>query len=246
MGLDYLGMATHKGDLARPEVRRALAHGINRDEILKFTLQNQGTKATGTFPPESDWHTELPEVTFDPQKAEALLDQAGLTKSDTTPHRLAFTLKITTNKTRIAVAKAIAAQLANIGVKVNVESLEFGVFMDQLKQGAITAWLGAWTGFKDPDHLHFAFNSSMVPPNGGNRGHYANGQVDLLTAKGKQETDPAKRKALYDEAQSTIAADQPYVFLWHPLSVVVTQSNISGFRMHSDGRYLSLTEVKSD
>jgi peptide/nickel transport system substrate-binding protein len=243
LSLDYLGMATNKGVFANQQVRQALAYGINRDEILKFTLQQLGTKATGTFPPESRWSTPLRSFDYDPAKAAALLDAAGLVQGPDKPHRFQFDLKVTTSKTRIAVAKAIAAQLERIGVKVRVESLEFGVFMDQLKEGAVAAWLGSWTGFKDPDHLHFAFNSTMAPPSGGNRGHYANAEVDRLTAAGKAETDPDKRKVLYDEAQTIISEDAPYVFLWHPTSIVVTQSNVQGFRMFADGRYLSLPEV---
>lgn len=246
LSLDYLGLAADKGVFAKREVRQALAYGINREEILKFTMQNLGTLASGTFPPESAWATKLRNFEYDPAKAAALLDTAGLTVGPGKPVRFSFDLKVSTSKARIAVAKAIAAQLQRIGIEVKVESLEFGVFMDQLKEGAIGAWLGSWTGFKDPDHLFFAFNSSMFPPNGGNRGRFSNADVDRLTLQGKNETEPTKRKSIYDEAQRLIADEAPYVFLWHPLSVAVTRKNISGFRMHADGRYLSLPEVSKD
>lgn len=244
MGIDYLGFATDKGVMKDPKVRLAIAHAINRDEILKYTLQDLGIKATGTFPPESSWSTELPQIEYDPEKAKSLLDEASLPVLADKGNRFSFAIKISTNKTRIAVAKAIAAQLAKVGVAVEVESLEFGVFMNQLEEGAIACWLGSWTGFKDGDHLHFAFNSRMAPPAGGNRGRYSNARVDELTALAKANPDTKQRKEYYDEVQKIISAELPYVFLWHPKSVAIVKANIDGFRMYSDGRYLSLPDVQ--
>ena len=243
MSTDYIGFSTQKTPLKDPTVRLAIAHGINRDEILKFTLQNLAVKASGMFPKEFEWATDIPYIEYDPEKAKQLLDQANLPIHPGQKFRFNFTIKVTTNKTRIAIAKAIAAQLAAIGIGVEVESLEFGVFMDQLKEGAVSAWVASWTGYKDPDHLHFVFHSAMRPPEGGNRGSYSNSIVDDLLANGKMQPDKEKRKPIYQTAQEILASELPYVYLWHPYSIAVSKKEIVGFKTFSDGRYLSLPEV---
>ncbi len=242
MSVDYLGFNTTRKPFNNPLVRRAIAHGINRDEILKFTLQGFATKASGMFPDEFPWKKPREALEHDPEKAKSLLDEAGFTQKGSAP-RLSFNIKVTTSKTRIALAKAIAAQLKEIGIAVEVESLEFGVFMDQLKEGAVPTWLASWTGFKDPDHLHFVFHSEMAPPNGANRGRYSNPKLDELLTLGKSETDPEKRKQHYSAAQDILAEELPYVYLWHSKNVAVVKKNVKGFKLYSDGRYSSLPNV---
>jgi peptide/nickel transport system substrate-binding protein len=195
------------------------------------------------FPDEFPWKAASEPIPYDPQKAKELLDEAQLPVNPSTGNRFTLNLKVTTSKSRIAVAKAIAAQLQDIGIAVQVESLEFGVFMDRLREGAISSWLASWTGFKDPDHLHFCFHSSMAPPEGGNRGNYSNPELDELVAKGKIESDPEARRGYYLRAQEIVNQDQPYTFLWHPRNVAVVKKNLKGFRLYSDGRYLALPEV---
>lgn len=246
MGIDYLGFNTERPPLDNRLVRLAIAHGVNREEILKYTLQGLAVKASGMFPDEFPWKAPAEPLPYDPDKARELLDEAGLTVKPDSGTRFTLNLKVTTSKARIAVAKAIAAQLKDIGIDVEVESLEFGVFMDRLREGAISSWLASWTGFKDPDHLHFCFHSSMAPPEGGNRGRYRNAELDDLLGLGKTESDPEKRRAYYLRAQKIVEHDQPYAFLWHPRNVTIVKRNVKGFRLYSDGRYLSLPEVSRE
>lgn len=228
-----------------PDVRKALAKGINRDEILQYVLQGLGTKASSMFPPGLPYHVAIPDVAYDPAGAMALLDKAGLKDPDGKgpQSRLKFTLKVPTNKERIAIAKAMAGQLKRIGVDMQIESLEFGTFSKQLADGLVSAWIAPWTGYKDPDHLRFVFHTDQAPPVGGNRGFYSNKKVDALLDSARAELDMAKRVPLYADAQRLLSDDSPYVYLWYKLNHVVTAKNVKGFRLYADGRYVSLAEV---
>lgn len=228
-------------------VRKAIALAINRAEILKFTLQGLGREANSMFPPENPFHyTDKSAPEFNLREAEILLDAAGLTDPDGpkgAKPRASFNIKVPLNRERIAVAKAIAGQLKKVGLKVAVEVLEFNTFMKHLNNGNVQTWIAPWTGYKDGDHLHFVFHSKRVPPHGANRGFYSNAQLDEILDKAKSEPSIEIRKALYTRAQSIIAADLPYVFLWHRVGHSVLSKKFTGFRLFPDGRYSSLTQV---
>jgi len=226
-------------------IRRAIALAINREEILKFTLQGLGQVADSMFPVGHAYHhaNKMP-ANFNLREAETLLDAAGYKDPDGSKGpavRGSFTIKVPLNRERIAVAKAIAGQLKKIGLKVAVEVLEFNTFLKHLNNGNVQAWIAPWIGYKDGDHLHFVFHSSRTPPLGANRGFYSNKKVDELLDLAKTETAFAKRQAYYDEAQEIISAEMPYAFLWYRTGFVVMNKRVSGFKLFPDGRYDSLT-----
>lgn len=243
----FLAFNTRTKLLADPRVRRAIALGLNRQEILRFTLQGMGQLADSMFPPGHAYHYAV-EKPFEPnlREAEMLLDAAGFADPDGAKGsrpRAEFSLKVPLNRERIAVAKAIAGQLKKIGLKVKVEVLEFSTFMKHLNDGNTQAWIAPWTGYKDGDHLHFVFHSSRIPPHGANRGFYVNKTLDDLLSRGKSEGDLVKRKEIYQKAQKIISEDLPYVFLWHRVGHAVTRKGVEGFQIYPDGRYVSLTSV---
>jgi peptide/nickel transport system substrate-binding protein len=243
----FLGFNLKNKFLSDVRVRRAIGHVIQREEILKFTLQGMGRLADSMFPPSHVFHykNEKP-LNYDLREAQLLLSAAGYPDPDGTSgprERASFTIKVPLNRERIAVAKAIAGQLKKVGLKVKVEVLEFNTFMKHLNDGNVQAWISPWTGYKDGDHLHFVFHSQRTPPKGANRGSYANSELDKLLDQAKSESNTVARIGLYRKAQAIIAEDNPYIFLWHRTGNAVTGKGVSGFKTFPDGRYSSLTNV---
>ncbi len=221
------------------KVRQAIAYAIDRKSLLQFRLQGQGTLAKGMFPANNFYYdSSLPEAQFDPQRAKTLLKEANIQDP------IAFAIKVSSsNKSTVEIAKAIAANLKDVGFQPSVEMLENSVFLDQLKKGVASVWLSPWVGFKDPDHLRFVFATNMVAPAGGNRGAYSNPNIDDLLQEGREEINPEKRKIIYDQAQQLLSAELPYVYLWHSLNIAVTGKNIEGYKLYADGRYWSIVNV---
>ncbi len=249
MSTTFLAFNLKNATFQNAKVRQAVAKAINRDEILQYTLQGLGEKAESMFPAAFPFHEkDIAAVKYDPEGAKKLLDEAGLKDPDGNGPlpRTRVTLKVPTNKERIAVAKAIASQLKLVGIDMQIESLEFSLFSKQLAEGQIQAWIAPWTGYKDPDHLNFVFNSKQIPPIGGNRSFYANAKVDELLEKGKTEYNSEKRHGIYSQAQKILADDAPYVYLWYKLGNAVISKNVKGYKLYSDFRYLSLTEVSKN
>ncbi len=221
------------------KVRQAIAYAIDRQSLLQFRLQGQGILATSMFPATNYYFdSAVAEIPFNAQRAKTLLKEANI--QDT----ISFAIKVSSsNKSTVEVAKAIAANLKEVGFAPSVEMLENSVFLDQVKRGVAKIWISSWVGFKDPDHLRFAFATNMLPPAGGNRGAFSNTTIDELLQEGREEINPEKRKIIYDQAQKLLGGELPYVYLWHSLNVAVVSKNVEGFSLYADGRYWSLINV---
>jgi peptide/nickel transport system substrate-binding protein len=148
---------------------------------------------------------------------------------------------------RVAIARVIAAQLAEVGIEVEVRPFEFATFYADVKKGAYQLASMQTTDITDPDFYFMYFHSSWIPtaksPDGFNRWRYRNARVDELTDQGRHETDRAKRKALYDEVQRIIADDVPIIPLWHEANVVLTNVDVQGYEMTPNARFTGLRKV---
>jgi len=179
---------------------------------------------------------------YNPNLAKALLDQAGLfdPDGDGPRPRFALSFKTSTNKLRVAIATAIADQLKDVGIKLEIRSLEWGTFFDDVKRGNFQTYTLTWVGITDPDIFYYIFHSDSLPPNGANRGRYVNPAVDKLIERSRRAIDFGERKRLYSEIQKAIAHDCVYVSLWYNDNVVVMKRNLKGFVIYPGGEYTSL------
>jgi len=98
-------------------------------------------------------------------------------------------------------------------------------------------------GIQDPDFYYILFYSKNVPPEGQNRGFYANPRIDELLLKGRSTFDRAKRKPTYEEVQKILADDLPYISLYLQNNVAVMRSNIDGYVQYPAGFWLSVPQM---
>ena len=95
----------------------------------------------------------------------------------------------------------------------------------------------------DPDIYYQMFHSASIPPNGDNRGHYSNFEVDRLLEQGRRTTDAAEREAVYIQVQRILADELPAIPLWWVKNVTVQNAAIKGFVPYPDGDLISLKTV---
>ncbi len=239
----YLGFNFKDPILGKKEVRQAIAHAINKQLIIDYVLKGYA-KPAKTLITEQDafYKKDNRDFNFDVKTAAALLDKAGYPDPDGKgpKPRFELTYKTTTDITRISIAKAIGSQLQQVGIKVNVQPLEWGRFKADVDGGNVQLWSLSWIGFKDPDIYRYAFATENFPPNGGNRGRYSNPQLDKLLTEARVTTDAKKRKNLYDQIQTIVGDELPYVFLWHEEIFAVVNRNVKDFKLYADGRWTAL------
>jgi peptide/nickel transport system substrate-binding protein len=240
----YVGMNCTRPPLDKPDVRRGLALALNRGALIRFVLQGFARPATGLLCPEH-WAYDpaggpLP---YDPVAAERLLDAAGLMRGRGGV-RFALDYMTSENKVSRLIAVAAAQDWAKIGVAVSVRSLEWGTFYGDVKRGDFDCFGLTWVGVTDPDGFRLRFSSAAFSPDGLNRGRYASLEVDRLVDAGARETDSKRREALYEQVQRVLAKDAPYISLWWPDSVCVTQKDVTGVSLPPDGNFSFIARVR--
>ncbi len=250
--ISYLGFNLDDPVLNRTKVRRAIAHAVDRKAIVERKYAGRAQLATGLLAP-GHWAYEpdVPRYAFDPARARTLLDEAGLIDPDGEgpAPRAHLSLKTTTNRFRRAVALVIAHQLGQVGLKTDVRAYEWGTFFHDVKSGNFQLYTLQWPVVVEPDMVHWIFHSGSIPTvdnrgKGGNRGRYRNARVDSLIEAGRTETEPERRRGIYSEVQRLIAADLPYVFLWHDDNVALVRNELEGWQVLPTGRLAGLTELR--
>lgn len=216
----YLAFNLQRPPLDQLKVRQALAHALDRDRLITHKFFGRARASTGMLAPDHWAYTgDVPRYPHDPARAEALLDEAGLPRG-ADGVRLRLTLKTSSDKFRGNLARLMAADFARVGVVTRVAALEKGTLLHDAKRGHFDLYMLEWIDPSEPHFYNWIFHSQSIPTaarpsDGGNRGAYRNAEVDRLIDEGRREVDPRRRAALYAQVQRLVAADLPYLSLWH-------------------------------
>ncbi|HUR82715.1 MAG TPA: ABC transporter substrate-binding protein [Thermoanaerobaculia bacterium] len=239
----YLAFNLKDPTLSKVEVRRAIAHAIDRNRIVKDLLRGYGVP-TDTMFGEGHWAraTNLPTYEYNPAKAKQLLDQAGFKDPDGDGPRPRFTISMKTSTDTEANLRAqmIQQMLQQVGIKMEIQTNEFGTFMEDVSKGNFQMYSLSRNGIQDPDFYYVIFHSKNVPPEGQNRGYYNNPKVDQLIADGRATFDRTKRKQIYGDIQRIVQEDLPYISLYHQINVAVMDKDLQGYTMYPAGFWLGI------
>jgi len=241
----YIGLNMQDETLKDVRVRRALALALDRNKLKRALFADLPELAETVLTPSHWAASKLTALPFDPGRAEALLDEAGLHRG---PDGMRFSInyRTSTDPTRLRLATAIAAMWGRLGVRVSIESLEWGGFYARIKRGDFQVFSLAWVGITDPDIYRWALHSDMWPPKGANRGRYANDQVDQWLDMAAGATSQNERKRLYARIQQQMQDDMVYIPLWYDPVVAVSGPRVSGFRPAPDGNLSGLMTIQWD
>ncbi len=243
----YLGMNLTHPVLGQVLVRRAIAHAIDREAIVRHLLKDQARVATGLLPPHHWAHTgEVRRYQYSPGRARRLLDRAGLVDpdGDGPEPRIRLSYKTTTQDLRRRIAEVIRTQLAAVGIELEVLSYEWGTFYGDVKRGNFHLYSLAWVGIADPDLYRLVFHSEMAPPAGHNRNRYVDPELDVLLERGARVAPATRRRAVYTRVQRRTARTLPYIPLWWPDNVIVVSKRLEGFEPHPSGELAGLVKAK--
>jgi peptide/nickel transport system substrate-binding protein len=248
--LTYLMLHNQHPVLGDVRVRQAIALALDRPAIIDAMYQGRARLATGLLAP-GHWAYQGDVARYDHDLARAarLLDEAGYPDPPGPAPRLRLTLKCTTDQFRVAVARVLAAQLAAVGLDVEVRAFERGTFLEDLKRGQFDLATAQTTDIGEPDFYRSYFHSERWPEkdkSGLNRWRYQNPRVDELVILGRQVSDPERRFALYSEVQQIVAEEVPIVPLWHEDNVVLHHRSVVGYRVLPNARYNGLVTVEKE
>ncbi len=251
--LSYLMMHNEDPVLSDRRVREAIALAIDRPRIVDAKFGGRAVLATGLLPPfHWAYSGEVERHDFDPQRAMALLDEAGHPDPDGPggKPRLRLTYKTSASQFRLAIARVIASQLGEIGIAVEVQSFEFGTFFADVKAGNYQLASMQTSAISEPDYLFTYFNSVRIPsktePHKHNRWRYRNKRVDELTELGRSTMNREQRKVIYREVQEILAHDLPIIPLWHEDNIAVMNRRVKNYDVFPNARLADFARVYKD
>ncbi len=237
--MHFLVMHNGKEPWTDARVRRALAHGIDRDKIVNDLLLGAGKPLQGVLPPTNPMAvTDLPPYAHDPAKAKALLDEAGFKGMS---GEIVMIKGLLPKQEEIG--QLIAAQVAPLGFKLSIAPLEGNAARERRAAGNFDLFF-TWTSdfLHDPDPM---LRFQMYGPSTRTTSRYSNPEVDKLIEAARSALDQAKRKELYAQAQRLIWEDSPLIFLYQPQLATGLSKRVQGYTLRTDwadsfrGVYLS-------
>ncbi|MDR7667152.1 ABC transporter substrate-binding protein [Methanosarcina sp. Z-7115] len=216
-------------ELNDSRIRQAFAYAIDRDELVEKIARGAGKAGKmGILPEDHVWYnSDQPEYDYNSDKAVALLDEAGWTDTDgdgirdKNGEKLSYVLSLSSGEVRIG--ELIKERLSEVGIDVQVKSLESKSRDTNLKNGDFELLISGFGGWgTDADYLRTRYcdtgSQSGSVSSGAAVYGYHNDTLNALGAQELQELDNDKRKELVYDMQTVLANDIPAIPLYYTTS----------------------------
>ena len=226
------GCPTGIGDghvaLQDPNVRRAINWSLDRQLMVDKILNGFGKPAVGisaSANPAFDYQVEADQTySYDPAKANALLDEAGWidTNGDGVRDKDGVELKLRYFDRSVGGASDttpfITGFLKDVGIATDVKTFDEDSLAAIQSKSEFDLYTWGWSPYADPDNMLSNFTSSAVPTDpavgGYNDGNWCNAEYDALYEKQNVELDPVKRADLIQQMHKIFVNDGPYAVLY--------------------------------
>jgi peptide/nickel transport system substrate-binding protein len=231
--MDHILINHAHAPLDNKSVRQALNMAIDQKAIVDVVTFGYGTPANSFFPLDGMYYNpENPNYAYDPDKAKAMLDEAGV--SDLS---LDFVL-VAGDSAHDQIGVLVKDQLAKVGVNVNLVKMEGGQQWDALIAGEYDIGVMWWVNdIFDPDQKA-QFCVSGDPENRSYYTNYKNPAVTDLVNAAAVELDPVKRKAMYYDIQRMAKDDVHWIDLYYSPFRNASRTSVKGFVQNPLGRYM--------
>ncbi|QHJ00211.1 glutathione ABC transporter substrate-binding protein GsiB [Xylophilus rhododendri] len=221
-----------------PKVREAIGYAVNKEALAKVAFAGYAFPAQGIVPQGVGYAVKMAPIPYDVKKAKELLAEAGY------PNGFESTLwSAYNNTTSQKVIQFVQQQLAQVGIKLQVQALEVGQRAEKVDTWAdpatapvrlyYTGWSSS-TGEADWA-LRPLFASEAWAPKLNNMSYYKNDIVDASIAKALVTVDEKEKEALYKTAQEQIRKDLPRVPLVTEQNLAAHAKRLSGVYVMPDG-----------
>ena len=215
LNVGYLAFNTEKKPFDDKRVRQALNYAINKQAIIDAIYLGAGKAAKNPIPPTIwSYNDDVKDYPYDPEKAKALLAEAGLAGGFETDI-WAMPVQRPYNPNARRMAEMMQADFAKVGVKAKIVTYEWGEYLKRSKAGEHEMILLGWTGDNgDPDNFMYVL-LGCAAATGTNRARWCYKPFDDLLVQAKQSSDIAKRTALYKKAQLIFKEEAPWFTIAH-------------------------------
>ena len=228
-----------KGPLSNKLVRKAIEYAIDKQLIVDTILNGVGAPASTSVAPKLfGYNDKLTANKYDMEKAKAFLAEAGY------PNGFDMNLWTDDSQTNVEICQVIQSQLAELGIKVNIEIMEYGTLLSKVKDvkdenyDAVVKFFNTITGDGG-----FTLYNSFYSTSASNDIGYNNPEVDKQLMIGRTTLDSNKRIEAYNKVYEILQEDVPSVAIYYEEMIVGTNKKVEGFVLNKAG-YHKYKDVK--
>lgn len=220
-----------------PKVRQAVTYAIPYEKLLSDVMKNQASPMRSSVASSTPGFSDAGySATYDLAKAKSLLAEAGY------PNGFSFDFTLGSGFDDWSDdAVLIQAELAKIGVTMNIHKMARPQFLEALATKKVQSYISRWTSFVNDPGYHLGL--LMTSSGSSNYMNYHNSEVDSLWTQASTQPDQGKRNELYGKAQELIDADAPWAYLYEYNIVVAERKGVQGYTSYPDGiiRYFQMS-----
>ena len=245
LNIEYFGILVdstnellRSSPLLQKKIRQAINYGFDRQKMILYLRNSLGTAAEAGFVPAGLPSFDSNAVRgyhYDPAKSSALLAEAGFPGGRGLPAVKLLTIALYSD-----MADFIARQLEDVGIRIQVETVQKAFLLDMTANSRAVFFRGSWIAdYPDAEnYLSVFYSKNPAPPN---YTRYKNPRYDALFEKALLEVNDSVRYKLYQQADQVMIEDAPVIPLWYDKVVWLVQPGLTGFKPNP----LNLLELRT-
>ena len=213
----YLAVSLTHPPFRQAEVRQALRYALNYDGLVDYVLEGVATKTQSLIPPGILGYQAVLPYPYAPAKATQLFAKAGY------PDGFEMELACLNYAPWTGMASQIKRDFRKLGIRVNIVEKNAADLLATVKSREFQAYLWEWElNYPDPDAIIKSFahadqeGAEATVKLAAWETHYVNPSMAALTEQAAQEIDPQKREALYQQINTLLLDDGPFIVLASP------------------------------
>jgi ABC-type transport system substrate-binding protein len=211
-------------------LRQAVAHAIDKREILDAAYFGFGDPVDQRYPSGHSWYLPgLPSPRYDPERAKALLQEAGY-KGEPIP--------IMTNQgVDEAESTTLQAQLRKIGMNITLDVVDHGSYTTRTRSGDFAIKFSGGNYDPDPSLTYDLICPADPRKRTANASAYCDKELDRLMARAETEIDAEKRREILKQMIAKVLDDAPELYIGFVPRFFAVRDSVKGFTTNDEGGF---------
>jgi len=225
--VNYLGFNLKDKRFQDVRVRQAFLYAIDRSAIVSQLFKGTATQSACPFSNPVDVPSNLNSYAYNVAMAKKLLQEANWNAIKGAPLQI---LTYYPDQLSSSILAVIQQELAQVGITVTIRVADVPTFRElAYTRGQFTLVYAGLGGGPNPDLTSNVYMSTAAPPAGANYLHVDIPAIDQGYINGRQETDPAKRAAIYQGMCKVFNSQVPTAPLWMSIRYGVVSAKVGNF-----------------
>ena len=223
----WLMLNNEKPGLDNQDVRHAINSAIDKESVVTVAYNGMATPAVSQMPMNFEGATEENADTYDVEKAKEWLEKSGVD-----PASVKFSI-ICSDDTKKRAAEVIQANLKEIGINCEIESMDLATYLSATAEGDFTASIGGYSSSDLLSYVVGVYHSSSI--NASNKTRLNDPEVDALIDQAKVTIDEAERVAILEQLSAKLNEICSQAPLYQPLTMRAFNAGLQNVEVNDGG-----------